>query len=524
MTTRVPPVEQVDVVVVGGRIAGNATAIPLARAGRRVLVLERASFPSDTISTHVMFAGGLAELKWLGALERVEAAGAPRCPNVLLSAEGWNVPGTYTPVDGIDYGLNTRRPALDMALVNTSREAGAEIRERCKVLDLVWRGNRVAGVRYADTEGVEHVVLAKIVVGADGRDSLVAAGVGSARYKTLPNGRGLAFHYCRDNGAAAAVHPHRDTIVQWRHGTNNGYFFPNNDNSFTALFICPKGEIANFRRDPEGTWDRMLSGQPEMTARLAGTEKEGRLRSEGETTGFFRVASGPGWALVGDAGSFKDPIIAQGIREGLRTGRLLGEALAAPRVLDDPATVDRATRACERQRDAEVLPTFYWAYKHSRVAVPSAVEMEFYRQAQTDPQLGRDLADTFSRQVSPQVLISVRREVVWTVRALRRPGADRREIVRFVAGELRLDLALVRDKARVKAGLRPKGHARDRWARDEWLPHMALGEHKPSSTPYLPEEQRAAAASRARPARSVRRPRVGAAPTVETDPAVAASA
>jgi len=524
MTNRVPPVEQVDVVVVGGRIAGNATAIPLARAGRRVLVLERASFPSDTISTHVMFPGGIAELKWLGALERVEAAGAPRCHNVQLSAEGLDVKGTYTPVDGIDYGLNTRRVALDMALVNTSREAGAEVRERCKVLDLVWRGNRVAGVRYTDAEGAEHVVLAHVVVGADGRDSIVASQVGAKKYKTLPNGRGLAFHYCRDSAESEKFFPYRNTIVSWRAGTNSGFVFPNNDYSLTALFMPPKEEIANFRRDAEGTWDRLLSEQPEMSARLAGTEKEGRLRSEGETTAFFRVSSGPGWALVGDAGSFKDPVIAQGIREGLRTGRLLGEALAAPRVLDNPADVDRATRTCERERDGYVLSTFYWGYKHSRASAPSAVELEFYRQAQTDPQLGRDLADTFSRQVSPQVLVSIPREVVWTLRALRRPGADRKAILKFVVGEKRLDAALYRDKARVKLGLRPKGHARDRWARDEWFPHMALGEHKPSSVPYLPEEQRVAAASPARPARSVRRPRPAAATTVETDPAVAASA
>jgi flavin-dependent dehydrogenase len=514
--------ETVDVVIVGGRIGGSAAAIAFARAGRTVLVLDSAAFPSDTVSTHVMFAGGLAELQKLGALDRVLAAGAPPCPNLMLSAEGLEVHGTYTPVDGIDYGVNTRRPALDLALVTTARAAGAEVRERCRVSGVVWKGNRVAGVRYADADGAEHTVYAKLAVGADGRDSRFAEWVGSPRYKALPNGRGLAFHYMTDSEEGAAHYPRRDAICQWRHGEINSFVFPNNDNSITALLMPAVEIVEKCFKDP-AEWDRVVAAQPEMSKRLTGTSKEVKLRGATDTEGYFRISSGPGWALCGDAGSFKDPVIAQGIRDGLWSGRTLGETVAAH--LDDPKALDRATRRYESLRDAEVLATYYWGHKHSRVSSLSAVEREFYLEGQTNPQLGRDLVDTFSRQVSPYQLVSVPREVRWTMRALRRPGADRRTIVKWVAGELKLDLAYVVDRAMIKAGRRPKGTAVKRWVRDGWTEHMAPANHRPSSTPYLPEEQRAAAAAAAAAAReakaAARRRRPSGAATTETTTASA---
>jgi len=507
--------ERVDVVIVGSRIAGCATAIALARAGRRVLVLDRAAFPSDTVSTHVMFPGGLAELQRLGALDRVRAAGSPPCADILLSAEGClDVYGTYTPVDGIDYGLNTRRPALDMALVTTAREAGAEVRERCKVSGVIWRGNRVVGVRYTDADRVEHTVVAKLTVGADGRDSEFAEWVGSPRYKALPNGRGLAFHYLTDSEEGARHYPRRDAICQWRHGEINSFVFPNNDNSITALLMPSVEIVERCFRDPE-EWDRVVAAQPEMSARLTGTVKEVKLRGATDTEGFFRISSGPGWALAGDAGSFKDPVIAQGIRDGLWSGRTLGETVVAH--LDDPKALDEATRRYERLRDREVLGTYYWGHKHSRVASVSALEKEFYLQGGSDSRIGRDLADTFSRVISPYKLISVRREATWTVRALRRPGADRRAIVKFVAGEIKLDLAMVLDRVWLAAGRRPKSTAVKRWIRDGWTEHMALANHRPSAKPYLPEEERAAAAAaRTRTVRSTRRPRPEPVPTGPT--------
>ncbi len=482
-TDRTAP-ERVDVVIVGARIAGSAAAISFARAGRQVVVLDAASFPSDTVSTHVMFPGGMAELKRLGALDRVLAAGAPLCPNVGLISGGVEVHGTYTPVDGIDFGANTRRPALDMALIETARAAGAEVRERCKVTGVLWRGNRVSGVHYIDPEGTPRSIEASLTVGADGRDSVFAEWVGSYRYKALPNGRGLAFHYLTDSEEGAAAYPRRDAVCQWRNGVVNGFVFPNNDGSITALLMPPVEYVERMRKDP-AEWDRVVAEQPEMSRRLQGATKQIKLRTATDTEGFFRISSGPGWALAGDAGSFKDPVIAQGIRDALWSGRTLGNTVA--HALDDPTALDVATRRYEKLRDSEVVATYYWGHKHSRVGTVGGVEKELYLQGAKDPQIGRDLADTFSRQISPYKLVSVRREITWTIRALRRPDADKADIVKFVAGELKLDLAYVLDKSLIKMGRRPKGTAKKRWVRDSWTGHMALGHHRPTSEPFLPE-------------------------------------
>jgi len=194
--------------------------------------------------------------------------------------------------------------------------------------------------------------------------------------------------------------------------------------------------------------------------------------------------------------------------------------------LDDQQALDRATRRYEWLRDREVLPTYYWGHKHSRVSSLSAVEREFYLQGEYDPQVGRDLVDTFSRHISPYKFVNLPREVTWTIRALRRPGADRRTIVRWVVAEKTLDLAYVVDKAMLKVGRRPKGTAVKRWVRDGWTEHMALGNHRPSSTPFLPEEERARAAAAAAARTATRRRRPAAAkqvadPTTETTAATA---
>src|SRR6476659_7415102 len=125
--------ERADAVIVGARCAGSATATALARAGRRVVALDRVSFPADTISTHLLWPGGVAELQALGALERVRALGAPALPHALAGAGELEVRGGYTAVDGIDHALCVRRTGLDAALVATARDAGAEVREGARV-------------------------------------------------------------------------------------------------------------------------------------------------------------------------------------------------------------------------------------------------------------------------------------------------------------------------------------------------------------------------------------------------------
>jgi flavin-dependent dehydrogenase len=428
--------ERVDAVVVGARPAGAATAIALARAGRRVLALDSARFPSDTLSTHLLFAGSVAELQRSGALERVRALGAPPLPEATMEAHGITVRGGYTPVDGIDHALCVRRPGLDAALVETARAAGAEVRERCKVTELLWDGDRAAGVAYDDEDGRRREVRAPLVVGADGRRSTVARLAGVAEpHRANANGRACFFAYLED-----ARPDRRHVAAQWRDGAELGTAFPCDDGLLLVLLMPPVERAPDFRGALEPEWDRSAAAITGLAERLEGSTRVSKVRSALDTTSYFRRSSGKGWALPGDAGHFKDPVTAQGIRDALHYGRRLGED-AAP-VLDDPAALDRDLQRWARRRERECLEVYAWTNALGRGAELTALEAELYREAAADPELASGVLDVFSRVKRPGQVLTVRRAARLTARALRREGADRAAVVRLAASEARDALAV----------------------------------------------------------------------------------
>lgn len=437
--------ERADAVVVGARPAGAAAAIALARAGRRVVALDRARFPSDTLSTHLLFAGGVAELARVGALERVTALGAPPLPDALMGADGITVHSTYTPIDGIDHGLCVRRTGLDAALVDTARAAGAEIRERCRVTGLVWADGRVAGVRYEDADGREHELRAPLVVGADGRRSTVAELVGAAPpYRSNANGRACFFAYVQDGRPEW-----RSVAAQWRDGRELGTAFPCDDGLALVLLMPPRERADEFRGALEFEWERTAASIPGLRERLEGCARVTKVRSALDTTSYFRRSSGPGWALPGDAGHFKDPVTAQGIRDALRFGRLLGE-VAAP-ALDDRRALDRALRRWERGRERECLETYAWTNALGRAEPMAALEIELYREAAANPDLAREVLDVFSRTRRPSEVLTLRRGLILATRALRRPDSDARAVARAAGGELRATVGERAQRLRARA-------------------------------------------------------------------------
>ena len=394
-----------DAIVVGSRCAGSAASIALARAGRKVIALDRVSFPSDTLSTHLLFPGGVIELAELGALERVEALGPPRMPEAFMNGAGISVRTPYTPKDGIDYALCVRRPGLDAALVETAREAGAEVREGVRVTGLVRDGERVVGV---ETDAGE--LRAPLVVGADGRRSGVAEEVGAKKpRRSNRNGRACFFTYFED-----AAPSWRGVAAQWRAGPELGTAFPCDGGLVLVLLMPPVERTQEFRADPQGAYERTLALLPGLGERLAGSTQAAKVRGTADLPSYFRRSSGPGWALAGDAGHFKDPVTAQGIRDAMRFGRLLGEA-AAPHLDGESAALDRALRSWERRRDRECRQVYRWTNRLARAEPMSAFEVELYREGAADPEFARQMTDVFARTREP-------REVMTPGRALKLAG------------------------------------------------------------------------------------------------------
>ena len=406
--------ESVDVLVVGARLAGCALAAPLARAGRRVLVLDRMPFPSDQLSTHVLLPAGTSELARLGALPRILALNPSRVRWLCVEVDGVLCRERLRSADdGIDFGVCVPRDLQDVQLVEAVREQGGEVRERCAVNALLWRGGRVAGVRYRDAAGAEHEVAAQLVVGADGRRSTVAALAGAWRpYRVSRNGRGLVFRYMDDPRAGSVE---AETYQQWREGESFAFAFPTTPaGRLLVLMMGHRDEASEARHDPEGYWERKLREHPALRERTDGAEGLSKLRSTGETPAFFRASSGPGWALAGDAGHFKDPVTGQGMRDALLAGRTLAEWLLP--ALGDPLAVDRATRLWEAERDRECLPAYHFANADTRVERQPGALRELVRDAgrTTSP----DLGDLFGRARTPREIAPPQRFARALARAL----------------------------------------------------------------------------------------------------------
>ncbi|MFB9729584.1 FAD-dependent monooxygenase [Haloechinothrix salitolerans] len=191
------PLEEADVVIIGARLAGTAAAVPLARSGRKVVLLDKSRFPSEQLSTHVLVPSGVAELQHMGALPHILRLNPPA--RYLGATVGdVRLRDHFAPVDGIDYGVCVPRMEQDVCLVTAAREAGADVREKCMFEDVPWDDGRAIGARYRHG-GKQHKIRARLVIGADGQRSRTAAAIGAwTPYRGSKNGRGFAFRYMDD--------------------------------------------------------------------------------------------------------------------------------------------------------------------------------------------------------------------------------------------------------------------------------------------------------------------------------------
>jgi len=336
-----------DAIVVGARCAGSPTAMLLARKGYRVLVVDRATFPSDTISTHVVQPLAVAALQRWGLAGRVAATGCPPIHTytfdfgpVVLSGS----PGTSeSPI-----AYCTRRTVLDKILVDAAAEAGAEVREAFTVDRVDMDDGRVVGVTGRSDGGAAISERARVVVGADGRHSLVAGAVRPEQYHEKP--QLLAAYYTYWSGLP--VEGRFDTYIRASRGFAAA---PTNDGLTLTVGGWPFAEFDANKRDVEGNFMKMLDLAPEFAARARAARREAPFAGAA-VPNFFRKPYGPGWALVGDAGYNRDPITAQGINDAFR------DAEACAQALDEAFTgsrpFDAAMADYQRARDERVLPMY----------------------------------------------------------------------------------------------------------------------------------------------------------------------
>jgi flavin-dependent dehydrogenase len=375
-----------DVVIVGGRVAGASLATHLAMRGLDVTVVDRASFPSDTLSTHVVYPNTIARLDGLGVLEEIMA----HAPPPLYTA--WHHAGAmfvapHTPIEGRDWALCVRRITLDKILLDRARSAGARVLERFTATGLIGSStddDPVRGIRGRHEDG-EDVLLAPLVVGADGVHSTVAQRVQAARGMVMPTPTMMLYAYWRDL-------PMRNCQEFFFAPPWIGTHFPCDDGLHLVILIGPVEEYS--ARAKESIYLDRLGAIPPLADRLGDGLKVSKVFGTSQLDGYYRPAAGPGWALAGDSGHFKHPAAVQGIGDALEASEVLSPMIAEGTYATGfPAWRDVATREM-------------YAFSRFAGGVPSSDGIaEIISAAAGDARLARDIVDIWSRARAPWEVI-----------------------------------------------------------------------------------------------------------------------
>lgn len=350
-----------DVIVVGARCAGSATAMLLARKGHRVLMVDKAGFPSDTLSTHYIHQPGVARLKRWGLLDKVAASGCPPVHRQVFDVGPFALTGAPPPFEGVATGYAPRRTVLDSILLDAAIDAGVEVRQRFSVKELTADDNRITGIRGRSEGGALVEDRARIVVGADGMRSPVATMAGASKYNEQPAFSCAYYTYWAGTGVETIeLYPRPDRML---------IAGPTNDGLTITIVYWPESEFPAIKHDVEPHFMEALDLAPHLSERIRGGERAEKFRGSVELDGFFRRPYGPGWALVGDAGYHKNPITAEGITDAFRDAELLAGAIDA--TLSGAQTDAAAFGEYERLRNEAAMPLYEMTCDLARLQPPS---------------------------------------------------------------------------------------------------------------------------------------------------------
>jgi 2-polyprenyl-6-methoxyphenol hydroxylase-like FAD-dependent oxidoreductase len=432
-----------DVIVVGARCAGSPLATLLAREGLSVAVVERAAFPKDTLSTHIFQAPAINFLKRLGVFEDVLETGARTSTWVDLRQEdfAFTFEVAQRPGDGGAF-MSVRRFALDPILRDAAAEAGAEVLMSTNVTGLRRAGDRVVGVT-AVLHGRERALEAKLVVGADGRNSTVAELAGARKYNVIPGERFAYWRFFADGrpGPDPALVYHR-----W-----DGRFviaMPADEGLYQVIVLPDLRFLPEFRRDRETAFMAHARSCRPVAEAIRGARPVGKMHGILKYECFFRESAGAGWALVGDAGHFKDPAPGQGITDAFRQAEALAPVIVRG-VRQSDAALDAAVSAWARWRDRDAAEHAWLAADFGAAGTAPTVVVEVTRRLYHTGRTAQ-LGDVFQHRAKPSAVFTPAILLRAASSAMRRPGADRAQILREVKD------AIVTDSRRRRLSRKPE--------------------------------------------------------------------
>jgi flavin-dependent dehydrogenase len=351
-----------DAIVVGARCGGSPTAMLLARNGYRVLLVDKATFPSDTMSTHLAHPPAVAALDRWGILDKLEETNCPPITRYSFNFGPVTVAGTPRPSNGADRAYCPRRIVLDALLVEAAVAAGVEMREAFAVDEVVIEDGRVTGIRGHAKGGDTVTERAKVAIGADGRHSIVAKAVEPEAYNEVPP---LApAYYAYWSGLPTDGF---DTYIRAESG-RGWAAIPTHDDLTCVVQGTPQSDFGTTKKDVEGTYLKGFELAPEFAERIHGAKRESGFMGAGDLAGYFRKPYGPGWALVGDAGYHKHPITAFGITDASRDAEAVATALDD--TFSERRSFDDGMADYQRARDEEALPIYGFTCDFAKLEPP----------------------------------------------------------------------------------------------------------------------------------------------------------
>ena len=363
-----------DAIVVGARCAGSSVAMLLARKGYRVLLVDRAGFPSDTISTHIIWQSGMAFLQKWGLLDRLASTGCPLIPSVRFDLGPFALLGSAPPMDGVSQCFAPRRTVLDKLLVDAAAEAGVEVREHFSVHEIVMEGNRVTGIRGRTQQGTAVAETARMVIGADGMHSTVAAAVGAPEYNTKPVV--TCWYYTYFSGVPV------DGIQFYARANRAIGAIPTHDGLICCATVWPRHEFPEYRADIEGNFNRTVALADGFGELVRAGKREERFYGTADVPNFYRKPYGPGWTLVGDSAYHKDPICGRGISDAFWSAEMLAGAI------DDGFTgrrpLDEALAQYEQTRNTETAAMYEFNFGMATLEPPPPHLLKVFTALQTN--------------------------------------------------------------------------------------------------------------------------------------------
>jgi len=392
----------------------------LARQGVKVALVERATFPRDTLSTHIFETDALAFLDRLGVADQLRATGAPFIYHSDIRTEGFRSVVVWPQRVG-DVGAlaSVRRFVLDPILASAAEESGAQVRMATAVTGLIQDRGRVAGVRIRHN-GTEAELRARLVVGADGRNSTIADLVGARKYNLVANERFAYWTFFE--GADVGPEP---TQVFHRWAERFVIACPCDGGLYQVLAIPGIGELPRFRTDLEHSFMEYACSCEPVANTLAGAKRVGKFFGMLRWVGFFREPCGPGWVLVGDAGHFKDPSPGRGIGDAFSQVDALVPAIVTG--LNGAGGLDARVTHWGRWRNREFAEHYWLANDLGKAGPLPAVFPQMIRDLHAKGQIGRFL-DLFTHREKPSRVLSPAR-LVGSAGRLMRDHTDRRAVL-----------------------------------------------------------------------------------------------